>query len=119
MKNITAEMVAVAAKNGDSLAKNIFGQAAEYIGVGISGLVNLLSPEAVVIGGGVSLAGDLLFDTVNNVVDKRSMQAITRNMTIQPASFGTRAATMGSVALILNEVLHLNHDSGFHQVSFS
>lgn len=116
---ITAAMVAEAANRGDRPAQRIFYQAAEYIGIGISGLVNLFSPEMVIIGGGVAQAGDLLFDTVRHIVAERSMQAITRNLIIRPASFGSKAAVMGAVALILNEVLHLNHDSGFPRVSYS
>ena len=116
---ITAALVAEAAKGGDPLAKNIFDQAAEYIGIGIAALINLFCPEMVIIGGGVSLAGDLLFDIVKKTAAQRSMLPISRNVTIQASSFGTKAAVMGAVALILNEVLHLNHDSGFPRVSYS
>ena len=57
---VTAKMVADAAKKGDELALNVFTRAMEYIGIGISDLVNMFNPELIVIGGGVSLAGDIL-----------------------------------------------------------
>jgi N-acetylglucosamine repressor len=47
---VTAETVADAAKQGDTVAWNVFERAMEYLGIGIAGLVNLFSPEAVVIG---------------------------------------------------------------------
>jgi glucokinase-like ROK family protein len=107
--NITAEHVANAAKHGDELALRVFKNAAEYIGVGIAGLVNLLSPEAVLIGGGVSQAGDLLFDTINRTVDSHQLHASSRKVLIQPVTFGMKAAAMGSIALILDKVLHLGY----------
>jgi glucokinase-like ROK family protein len=108
---ITSKMVADAAEKGDPLAASIFKKAAEYIGIGTAGLINLFNPEAIVIGGGVAQAGDLLFDTIKTVIRKRSMTTISRDIIILPVKFGMNAAVMGSVALILNEVLHLNFQS--------
>ncbi|MCD6118200.1 ROK family transcriptional regulator [bacterium] len=111
LKSITTEMVSNAAKDGDEVAKRVFDHAAEYIGIGIAGLVNIFSPEAVIIGGGVSQAGDLLFDTLKRVVNERSLHAISKNLRILPAEFGIKAAVKGSIALILNEILNLNHNT--------
>ena len=112
LSNITAEMVAGAAREGDSLAGSIFNSAAEFIGIGIAGLINLISTEAIILGGGVSQSWDLLYNPVKNTITKRAIDTISRNVQVQPATFGIKAAVMGSVALILNEVLHLNHKSG-------
>lgn len=109
ISSVTAEMVANAASKGDLFAKQIFDKAAEYIGIGIAGLISLFSPEAVIIGGGVSQSGDLLFNTIRETVASRAMNTISRDMVIKPATFGLNAAVMGSVALILHEVLHLNY----------
>jgi glucokinase-like ROK family protein len=108
---ITCKMVAEAALASDPLAASIFKKAAEYIGIGAAGLINLFNPEALVIGGGVAQAGDLLFDSVKEVIEKRSMATMSRDIMIQPVKFGMDAAVMGSVALILNEVLHLSYPS--------
>jgi len=105
---ITAKMVADAAKQGDSLAWSIFNQAMDYIGVGIAGLINLFSPEAVIIGGGVAQAGDILFDRIRKVVRARGLQKIAGHVAIQPAHFGLRAAVMGAVSLILSDVINQN-----------
>ncbi len=111
LSKITAEMVANAAISGDAFAKNIFEGAAEYIGLGIAGLVNLFSPEAILIGGGVSQAGELLFKSVRETVSARTINTIYRDIKIRPVTFGMKAAAMGSIALILNEVLSLNYRS--------
>jgi glucokinase-like ROK family protein len=104
---ITAEMVAAAAKQGDLVAWEIFDRAMEYLGVGIASLVNLFTPEVVIIGGGVSQAGEILFDRVRRTVLARSMNKISEGLLIKPATFGAKAAVMGAVSLILKDVLSL------------
>jgi glucokinase-like ROK family protein len=109
ISKVTAEMVANAAKQGDGVAWNVFERAMEYLGIGIAGLVNLFSPEAVVIGGGVAQAGDILFEKVRKTVNARSLNMISSNVLIRPATFGLKTAVMGAVSLILSEVVSLNH----------
>jgi glucokinase-like ROK family protein len=105
---ITAKMVVDAAKEGDTLAWSVFDRAAEYLGIGIAGLINLLGPETIVIGGGVAQAGDILFEKVRKTVNARSLKKISKDVQIVPARFGTKAAVMGAVALVLDQVLNLN-----------
>ena len=71
-------------------------------------MVNLLSPELVLIGGGVAQSKDLIFDRINEIVEKRAMVTSSRKLSIKPVTFGMNAATKGAVALILGEVLKLN-----------
>jgi len=111
---LTAEMVANAAKQGDSLAWTIFDRAAEYLGLGIAGVINLFNPEAVFIGGGVAQAGDILFNRVRKTVNARALSKTASDATILPASFGPRAAVMGAISLILSGVVNL----GFEQTHF-
>lgn len=106
---VTARRVADAAEAGDALALDILNQAFEYLGIGIAGLINLLTPEAVVIGGGVAQAGDILFDNVRKTIRRRGLTQIAQDVTIQPATYGLRAAAMGAVSLILQDVLSLEH----------
>lgn len=109
LDRLTAEMVAQAAKQGDVLAWNVFHKAAEYLGLGISALINLYNPEAIVIGGGVTQAGDILFDTVRSTVKARALSKISREVEILPATFGPKAAVMGAVSLIMQKVLNLDY----------
>jgi glucokinase len=101
-------MVAEAAKQGDALALKVFNEATEYLGIGIAGLVNLFNPEMVLIGGGVSLAGDLFFDNIREVAGQHVMQSNGRELEIHPVAFGKNAALMGAFALVLNQVLNLS-----------
>src|SRR5574344_3149760 len=55
--DITPYIVSEAAKQGDPVAKEIFKIIGEYIGIGLTSVVNLLNPERIIIGGGVAAAG--------------------------------------------------------------
>ena len=101
-------MVVDAAKAGDELSLNVFNKAIEYVGIGIADLVNLFNPELIVIGGGVSMAGDMFFDTIKNVIHKHILQASARELPILPVAFGKNAALMGAFALVLNRILNLD-----------
>ena len=105
---VDAQMVAAAAKQGDEVASEVFQQAMEYLGTGIAGLISLLNPQAIVIGGGVSQAGDLFFDRIREQVVRRVVNRRGRSVKILPVTLGVRSAVMGAVSLILNEVLSLN-----------
>ena len=108
VNKVTAKMVADAARKGDELASNVFNRAMDYIGIGISSLVNIFNPELVTIGGGVSLAGDIFFDNIRKSVDRNIMQPTSREVEILPVTFGENAALMGAFALILQRVLNLD-----------
>jgi glucokinase-like ROK family protein len=109
IEEITAETVAIACREGDHLAKEIFDNAIEILGIAISNIVDLLDPEVVLIGGGVAQADDLVFDHLREVVKKYTVRTKTDRVKILPATFGVKAAVKGSIALILNEVLNLRY----------
>ena len=108
VNKVTAKMVADAARKGDELASNVFNRAMDYIGIGISSLINIFNPELVTIGGGVSLAGDVFFNNIRNSVDRNIMQPTSREVEILPVTFGENAALMGAFALILQRVLNMD-----------
>ena len=110
LSRVTAEMVAHAAKQGDGTAWAIFDRAAEYLGLGIAGLINLFNPEAVFIGGGVAQAGDILFDKVRKTVNGRALNKTASDVAVVPATFGPKAAVMGAISLILSGVVNLDYE---------
>jgi glucokinase-like ROK family protein len=111
VSSITAEMVANAAKQGDPLAGSVFESAVEYLGIGIANLINILNPEAVVIGGGVAQAGDILFNKVRKTVLARSLKKISKDVQIVPATFGMKASVMGAVSLVANDVFNFDYQN--------
>ena len=105
---VTAHMVAEAADLGDELSLRIFNEATDHLGIGIANLINLFNPEMVIIGGGVSLAGDLFFDNIRRVVGRHVIQSSGKDLPIIPVAFGENAALMGAFALILKRVMDLS-----------
>jgi len=97
--DITPYIVAVAAKEGDPVARQIFKVMGEYIGIGLTSVVNLLNPEKIIIGGGVAQAGDILFDPIKETIAKRAM-TIQREVEIVPAQLGNTAGVIGASLLI-------------------
>jgi len=108
---INTKLICEAARQGDELASTIFDEAVEYLGIGISSLINLVSPECVLIGGGVAQSHDLIFSKIREIANKRTIVTKSKRVQIQAATFGMKAASKGAVALILNEVLNLNYSN--------
>jgi len=97
---ITAEAVATAAQQGDTAARAVFERAAQALGVGLAGLVNVFNPEIIVIGGGLAAAGDLIFDTVRDTITRYAMRQISPDVSVVPSALGTRTGILGAAALV-------------------
>ena len=100
---LTAEHVTDAAKEGDALAIELLREAATYIGLGLVNLIHVVNPERILIGGGVSQAGDLLFEPIRETVHDRVMSPVYRSVEILPAALGEIVGLLGAVALVLQE----------------
>ncbi|MBN1503973.1 MAG: ROK family protein [Candidatus Eisenbacteria bacterium] len=96
LDELTAEDVGRAAQAGDALATRVFGEAGEHLGVALAGVVNLLNPEVVVLGGGVSKAGEPLFSAVRSTVLRRALGLSSRCVRIVPALLGEDAGVIGA-----------------------
>ena len=97
---ITPHVVAEAAKQGDPVAIQIFTQIGQYLGIGLSSVVNLLNPEKIIIGGGIAAAGDLLFNPIRETIDKRAMKISKEAVVIVPAELGNTAGVIGASLLM-------------------
>lgn len=100
---ITSYEVFVEAAAGDRVAKEIIDSALNYLGIGVSNAVLTFDPEVVIIGGGVSNAGEIVFERVREVVNARCFKTMAENCKILPAGLGTNAGVIGAVALAIME----------------
>jgi glucokinase len=96
--HLDAHAVADAAAGGDALATRLYAEAGRALGLAIGGLLNLLSPEVVVVGGGLINAGDLLFDPLRAALPEIAFAAPLARCRIVPAALGTDAGLVGAVA---------------------
>ncbi len=97
---ITPYMVAKAAEEGDPVAKRIFEIVGEYIGIGLTSVINLLNPERVIIGGGVAESGELLLGPIRKTIKERAMVVAGNAVEIAPAQLGNSAGVIGASMLI-------------------
>jgi len=104
LDKITSEIVYRQAVEGDPFCRRVIADTAVYLAVGIANMLNILNPEVVVIGGGVTQAGRLLFDPLLEEVGKRAFPSALRGTSIVPAGLGNDAGMVGAVGLIKKEV---------------
>ena len=102
-KNVTAKEVFKEAANGDRVAKNILNTSLTYLGIAVANTITNFDPEKVVVGGGVVNGGDIVLDTIRNVVEERCMAAFVENCTIEKAILGGKAGVLGAAALAITE----------------
>ncbi len=76
---------------------------AKFLGVGLANLINLLNPELVVIAGGVTRAGDHLFEPLRAEVRRRAFRVAEQSCRIAPAALGVQAGVVGAVACFKKE----------------
>ena len=100
---ITSYEVFKEAEAGDEVAKDIIDNALTYLGIGVANAIATFDPEMIIIGGGVSKAGDIVFDTVRKVVNKRCFKSMAESCEIVPAGLGSDAGVVGAVALAIIE----------------
>ncbi|AJA49256.1 glucokinase [Clostridium pasteurianum DSM 525 = ATCC 6013] len=102
-ENVTSYEVFQAAKQGDAVASRILDTSLNYLGICVANMITIFDPEMVIIGGGVSKGGDIVFDKVKEVVNTRCFKAMAESCRIVPAGLGTDAGVMGAVALAVIE----------------
>jgi glucokinase len=98
-------MVTEAARLGDEVAKGVLAVVGRRLGEGIAGLVNILDPQVVVVGGGVIDAGDLLLAPARAAFLEAVEAPDHRpEVPIVPAELGNEAGAVGAAALALEEL---------------
>ena len=98
-RELTGPMITELARDGDEVACAAMEVIGRALGVGIANLVNIFNPQVVVIGGGVSEAGDLLLDPAREVVARRALAPGRDVVRIEAAAFGAEAGMVGAALL--------------------
>lgn len=99
--SLTARHVGEAAQAGDATARGVLAETGRWLGVGLAGVVNLLDPERIVIGGGVARAGAPLFDPARAMMRERAMGVPAAAVEVVPAALGDDAAVVGAALLAI------------------
>ena len=111
VERVTAEDVVNAALKGDECAREILLEAGEILGEALVGVVNLLNPRLIVVGGGIGESCAFLVERAAEVIDERAL-AGRRDVSVVQAELGNDAGVLGAAALAFDE-----HDSreGLHR----
>ncbi|MEG3311342.1 ROK family glucokinase [Streptococcus suis] len=100
-QDVTAKDVFDLAKEGDDLALIVYRHFSDYLGVACANIAAVLNPAYIVLGGGVSAAGEFLLDGVRKVFAENSFPQIKESTQIVLATRGNDAGVLGAASLVL------------------
>lgn len=104
LRRITAQTVYQAANAGDDLALEVVRDTARFLGAAVASLINIFNPEAIVIVGGVTLAGETLFDPLRREVSRRAFKPAVQVCRIVPGQLTGVAGVYGAVRAFQEQV---------------
>ena len=99
---LTPEDIFKAAFEGDNLAREAMREAGRYLGVGIANLINIMSPKAVILAGGLTGAWDIYIKEAIKEAQKRAFKSLFEAATIAQASLGDDAGILGAAYLVFH-----------------
>ena len=99
VEECTPKAISIAAQSGDDIARQIWGEIADWLGTALANIAWLLNPDAFVIGGGVALAGPLLFEPLERKVQSMLSTVVWERLRILPAKFSNDAGIIGNAAM--------------------
>jgi glucokinase len=101
---INPVVIAQAALQGDLLAHELIRETGVYLSIWLGGMINLLDPDVIVIGGGVSAIGDVLFDTIRENLHRYTLNPFVLKTPVVCAQLKEDVGILGAAAL------HMQHD---------
>ena len=98
-EKINAKIVFDAAKEGDAVGGEVFRKYVKYLGQAIANIVNFMDPEVIVLGGGVSKAGDFLLNALHEEIHKYTLYKTLPFGEVKIATLGADAGIIGAAML--------------------
>jgi glucokinase len=104
-RQLTAKLVAEAANRGDQIARAAFDYTGHVLGMKLADSVAHTGPEAIVLFGGLALAGDLIFEPTRRSLDEHMFGAFKGKVKLLPSNLPAgNAAVLGAAALVWSEL---------------
>ena len=98
-EEINGELIVRLYKEGNPVAVESLEQHCDYLGHGIAGFINIFSPQKIVIGGGLSEAGDFYIQKISERAHRYAMADCAVNTVIMAAALGNKAGSLGAASL--------------------
>jgi glucokinase len=99
MEQLTIKKLFQASRRGDKTALDVIQETARILGTALAGLVNVLNPEVVILGGGIAEGGKEFVDIVRETIMKRALAAAIEGLDVVPARLGNAAGFIGAAFL--------------------
>ncbi|GAK46957.1 glucokinase [Secundilactobacillus oryzae JCM 18671] len=103
-EEVTSKMVVYLADNGDILANQIVDRVSFFLGLALANVANILNPANIIIGGGVSAAGNSLLQPTTRYFQENSFPAVRDSTKLRLAQLGNDAGVIGAASLALRFV---------------
>ncbi len=108
-EGLTGERIHECALKGDRLSIEILAETGTYLGVGILNMIHFMNPEKVIIGGGVSRAGDFVLEPLKKVIRTKALTEEARNTEIALSHLGENGTVIGAVTIVLKQIFTRNN----------
>lgn len=101
---ITPEDIYNAALDGDTLSREILRDAGRALGVGLASIINILSPEAIILAGGLVGAWNIFVQEAIREASRRAFRDLSDTVKIIPSSLGDEAGVVGAASLVFMKI---------------
>ena len=106
VNSISLEMIGQAAGEGDRFACSLLHEAGSFLGIGLVGIVNLLNPTLITLGGGLALtAGQFLLPAVEQVIRSRALEPQAAEVRVELSKLGEADWARGAALLVTSKAL--------------
>ncbi len=102
IKQITPKLLSEAAKKGDKIAKQVWINAGEKLGILLSDVINFVNPDYIVLCGGISNAGNLLIKPAKQQIRKRAFKTAAKLCKIAVSKYTSKLGVVGAAMLVKN-----------------
>ncbi|MEN0065583.1 MAG: ROK family transcriptional regulator [Myxococcota bacterium] len=106
---LTIDRLVAAAHSGDPLATEVIADAGHHLGIAMANLVSLLNPARVILGGHITMAGDLLVRPVRRAMAERALQSNLEGTEVRVTELRPGAIARGAATLVLRWALDNAH----------
>jgi predicted NBD/HSP70 family sugar kinase len=100
---VDAELICKCADQGDALCREVIGEAAGYVGIAMANLVNVLNPEAIILGGPIPISSEYFVNTATQVMRQRAMSPLADQVAVSTASCGEIGGALGAANYALDQ----------------
>ncbi len=101
---ITPEDIYRAALEGDTMSREVLRDAGRYLGVGLANIINIMSPEAIILAGGLIGAWNIYIQEAIKEASRRAYKDLFDSVKIVPSSLGDDAGIIGAAGIVFNEL---------------